>query len=76
VYTDGNNYRVLIAGTRMTHNHAREGGGAIFYVSNDRTGVLEIRSSTLRKNPSDGFQTDPGVYFLGRRQIVVHSVVR
>jgi hypothetical protein len=76
VYADGNDFRVLVAGTRMTRNHAREGGGAIFFVSNDRTGVLEIRSSTLRKNPSDGFETDPGIFFLGREQIVVDSVIR
>jgi hypothetical protein len=76
IYTDGNNYRVLISHTTMLRNHAREGGGAIFYVSNDRTGTLTIRSSTLRKNPSDGFQTDPGIYFLGRHQSVVHSVVK
>lgn len=76
IYTDGNDFRVLIADTRMEHNHAREGGGAIFFVSNDRTGVLQIRSSTLRDNPSDGFETDPGIYFLGRDQSVVGSVVR
>jgi hypothetical protein len=76
IYTDGNNFRVLIAGTRMTRNHAREGGGAIFFVSNDRSGVLEIRSSSLRSNPSDGFENSPGIFFLGRRQIVVDSVVR
>jgi hypothetical protein len=76
VYTDGNDFRVLLAGTKMTRNHAREGGGAVCFVSNDRTGVLEIRSSTLRHNPSDGFQTDPGIFFLGRRQIVTHSIVR
>ena len=76
VYADGNDFRVLLAGTKMTRNHAREGGGAVFFVSNDRTGVLEIRSSTLRKNPSDGFQTDPGIFFLGRRQIVADSVVK
>jgi hypothetical protein len=76
VYADGNDFRVLLAGTRMSRNHAREGGGAVFFVSNDRTGVLEIRSSVLRQNPSDGFETDPGIFFLGRRQIVVHSVVR
>jgi hypothetical protein len=75
IYTDGNDFRVLIAGTKMTRNHAREGGGAVFFVSNDRTGVLEIRSSTLRHNPSDGFQTDPGIFFLGRRQIIKNSVV-
>jgi hypothetical protein len=76
VYADGNDFRVLIAGTRMTRNHAREGGGAVFFVSNDRTGVLEIRSSTLRDNPSVGFETDPGIFFLGREQIVVDSVIR
>jgi len=43
----------------MTGNHAREGGGAIFFVSNDRSGILEIRSSTLRDNPSNGFETRP-----------------
>jgi hypothetical protein len=76
LYADGNDFRVLLAGTRMTRNHAREGGGAVFFVSNDRSGVLEIRSSTLRRNPSDGFETDPGIYFLGRDQIVVDSVVK
>jgi hypothetical protein len=76
VYTDGNDYRVLLERTRMTHNHAREGGGAVFFVSNDRTGVLEIRSSSLHGNPSDGFQTSPGIFFLGRRQTVVDSVVK
>ena len=76
IYTDGNRFRVLIAGTRMTGNHAREGGGAVFFVSNDRTGTLEIRSSTLRRNPSDGFETDPGIFFLGRDQKIARSVVR
>jgi PPOX class F420-dependent enzyme/OxyR family protein len=76
LYADGNDFRVLLAGTRMTRNHAREGGGAVFFVSNDRSGVLEIRSSTLRRNPSDGFETDPGIFFLGRDQDVVGSVVK
>jgi hypothetical protein len=76
VYTDGNDFRVLLAGSRMVLNRAREGGGAIFFVSNDRSGVLEIRSSTLRNNPSDVFETDPGIFFLGRDQIIVDSVVR
>ena len=76
LYADGNDFRVLLAGTRMTRNRAREGGGAVFFVSNDRSGVLEIRSSTLRRNPSAGFETDPGIFFLGRDQIIVDSVVR
>jgi len=76
IYTDGDDYDVLLAGTTMTRNHAREGGGAVFYVSNDRTGSLTIRSSTLRWNPSDGFQTDPGIFFLGRRRRIIHSTVK
>jgi hypothetical protein len=76
VYADGNDFRVLLAGTRVVRNRAREGGGAVFFVSNDRSGVLELRSSTLRANPSAGFETDPGIFFLGREQIVVASVVR
>jgi hypothetical protein len=76
LYADGNDFRVLLSGTTITRNRAREGGGAVFFVSNDRTGVLEIRSSTLRRNPSDGFETDPGIFFLGREQIVTDSVIR
>jgi hypothetical protein len=76
LYFDGNDFRVLLDGTTMTGNRAREGGGAVFFVSNDRTGVLTIRSSTLRGNPSDGFQTDPGIFFLGRAQRVSHSVIK
>ena len=66
---------MLLAGTRMRRNHAREGGGAVFFVSNDRTGTLEIRDSALRRNPSDGFETDPGIFFLGREQSRPGSVV-
>jgi len=76
IYNDGNDFRLLLAGVRMTRNHAREGGGAVFYVSNDRTGTLEIRNSNLQHNPSDGFENAPGIFFLGRQKIVRHSVVR
>jgi hypothetical protein len=76
IYTDGNDYDVVLTRTTMTRNHARAGGGAIFFVSNDRTGDLTIRSCTLRGNPSDGFQTDPGIYFLGHAQHIVDSTVR
>jgi hypothetical protein len=75
VYADGNDFRVELAGSTLVRNHAREGGRAVFFVSNDRSGVLEIRSSTLRTNPSAGFETDPGIFFLGREQIVVDSVL-
>jgi hypothetical protein len=73
VYTDGDTYTVTIAGTRIDHNDANEGGGALFYVSNDRTGTLSIRSSVLSNNVSGKFFTSgyPGVFFLGAGQPAV-----
>jgi hypothetical protein len=78
IYTDGNTYTVSVAGTDIEDNHANEGGGAIFFVSNDRTGSLSIDHSTLRRNPSDGFQTQPGIYYLGKgsKPTIKHSIVR
>ena len=65
IYADGNTFTVRVAGSVIEDNHANEGGGAIFFVSNDRTGTLRIESSTLRRNPNDGFQTVPGIFYLG-----------
>nr|WP_036342805.1 hypothetical protein [Micromonospora purpureochromogenes] len=67
IYCDGNKFAVRIAGTVIEDNSANEGGGAIFFVSNNRTGTLQIDSSTLRRNPSRGFETKghSGIFFLG-----------
>ena len=50
--------------------------GAIFFVSNDRTGTLTITGSRLTDNPSDGFETLPGIFFLGASRTITDSVVR
>jgi hypothetical protein len=67
IYTDGNTYTVRIAGTVIQSNHANEGGGAVFYVSNDHTGTMSIESSTLTHNVSASFETAgfPGIFFIG-----------
>ncbi len=78
IYNDGNRFRLFVRGTVMRHNRAREGGGAIFFVSNDRTGTLLIARSTLKSNPSLGFETAgyPGIFFLGRGHPQVrHSTI-
>ena len=43
----------------MRFNHAREGGGAIFYVCDGDCGHAYVRifKSTLHDNPSAGFST-------------------
>jgi hypothetical protein len=67
VYTDGDHFTVGIYGCVIEDNHAKEGGGAIFMVSNDGTGTMSIDASTLRRNPNDVFDTTglPGIFFLG-----------
>jgi hypothetical protein len=79
IYNDGNRFALTITRSRLVRNHAAEGGGAIFFVSNDRTGTLAIHDSVLRRNPSDGFHTAglPGIYFLGAgRPQIDHSELR
>ena len=69
IYNDGNTFTLRLVRTTIEHNLAREGGGAVFFVSNDRSGTLELRSSTLHNNPSDGFENSPGIFFLGRKLV-------
>jgi hypothetical protein len=77
IYTDGNRYVVRVGGTLMRHNHANEGGGAIFYVSNDRSGTLHIHWSTLAANVSGKFETRPGIFYQGHGPIdIQHSIIR
>lgn len=78
IYLDGNTFTLRVAGTIIEDNHANEGGGAVFFVSNDRTGTLRIEDSTLRRNPNDGFQTAgyPGIFYLGNgNPVVVTSTI-
>ncbi len=65
IYTDGNRYSLKVEGTVIRDNHAREGGGAIFFVSDNYTGWLTIKNSTLHGNPSAVFWTRPypGIFF-------------
>lgn len=66
IYNDGNLFTLRICGTAIHNNVANEGGGAIFFVSNNRTGHLIIEDSKLCSNPSYGFETQgfPGIFVL------------
>jgi len=67
IYNDGNTFHLRVYGSRLANNRANEGGGAIFFVSNDLTGTLGISNSVLQSNPSAGFETPglPGIFYLG-----------
>jgi hypothetical protein len=79
IYNDGNTMTLSIGGCTFIHNHANEGGGAVFFVSNDRTGTMRITDSTLKDNPNDTFHTPglAGIFFLGaRRPAITGSILR
>lgn len=69
VYLDGNRFTLRLRDSVVEDNVAPEGGGAIFFVSNDRTGTAILAGSTLRHNRSLGFESQglPGIFFLGAR---------
>ena len=76
IYNDGNEMTLRVLGTRIVHNHSNhEGGSAIFFVSNDRTGDVVIKDSVLRDNTGDGFSTYPGIFFLGSHITFTNSTV-
>lgn len=76
LYADGNRLRIRLSGVTMQGNWARSGPGAIFFVSNDRTGTLRIHRSTLVGNRGS-LNTLPGIFYLGRgnRPAVTKSVI-
>jgi hypothetical protein len=78
IYLDGNTFTLRLLGSTIENNHANEGGGAIFFVSNNNTGTLVIEESVLRHNPSDGFETSgyPGIFVQGAgTPVVIDSVI-
>jgi hypothetical protein len=66
IYQDGNRFDLSLCGSHLHDNHAAEGGGAVFFVSNDRSGTFSITDSKLEANPSAGFETPglPGIFVL------------
>jgi hypothetical protein len=63
IYLDGVKDDVLIAGTVLTGNTAREGGGAVFDVVDQYWGTLTLKGCTLRRNTSGEFQNYPGIFY-------------
>jgi hypothetical protein len=54
IYMDGNTIDLSMCGTVMRDNSANESGSAIIYVSNNRTGTMSVRDSTVTSNRSIG----------------------
>ena len=62
IYTDGDTYNLVIDGSTIGSNNAREGGGGIFCVVDNSQGALTIQDSVMHSNTSGEFQDAPGIF--------------
>jgi len=69
-----------ISGSLLENNLANEGGSAVFFVSNDKSGSLTVKDSLTRNNPRGTFETPdlPGFYVIAKApaQIVNSQILR
>jgi hypothetical protein len=61
IYNDGNEIVLNVTSSLIENNKANEGGSAVFFVSNDKTGSITIKDSLTRNNPRGTFET-PGLF--------------
>jgi hypothetical protein len=75
IYNDGNEIVLNITSSLIENNKANEGGSAVFFVSNDRSGSIAISDSIARNNPRGTFETPdlPGFYVLAKEPAQVTS---
>jgi hypothetical protein len=68
VYNDGNEIVLDLTSSLLENDTANEGGSAVFFVSNDRSGSVTITDSITRNNPRGTFETPglPGFYVLAK----------
>lgn len=75
ICTDGNTMTLTLCGVDIRDNTANEGGGAVFFTSNDQSGSIVVRDSVLSGNPSLGFESEgfPGMFFVASGPPVVEN---
>jgi len=61
IYNDGNEIVLNVTGSLIQDSKANEGGSAIFFVSNNKTGSITITDSLTQRNPRGTFET-PGLF--------------
>ena len=68
IYNDGNEIVMNLNASLIENGQANEGGSAVFFVSNDKSGSINITDSTTRSNPKGNFETPdlPGFYVLAK----------
>ena len=69
IYNDGNEIVMNVTSSLIENNKANEGGSAIFFVSNNKTGSITIKDSITRNNPRGTFETPDlfGFYVIAKQ---------
>lgn len=57
IYNDGNEIVHNLTSSLIENCKANEGGSAVFFVSNDKSGSITIKDSLTRGNPRGTFET-------------------
>lgn len=80
IYNDGNEIVLSVQGTRIEDNMANEGGSAIFFVSNNKTGTITLEDSVTQRNPRGAFETPdlPGFFVIAKEpaKIIRSQILR
>ena len=66
IYNDGNEIVFHATSSLIENNMANEGGSAVFFVSNNRTGSIIIEDSITRGNPRGTFETLFGFFVIAK----------
>ena len=76
IYNDGNTMTLSLCGTAIHDNEVRAYGSAIFFVSNNHTGTIDIQDSTIRNNRGGGWNVLPGISMHeDTTRIVANSII-
>ena len=69
-----------VTGSLLENNKANEGGSAVFFVSNDKSGSITLTDSITRNNPRGTFETPdlPGFYVIAKQpaQVMGSQILR
>lgn len=61
IYNDGLTMTLSLCGTRIEHNEVNAYGSAIFFVSNNHDGTIQIEDTIIRNNVGGAWELIPGI---------------
>jgi hypothetical protein len=75
IYNDGNEIVLNITSSLLENDKANEGGSAVFFVSNDKSGSVTVKDSITRNNPKGTFETPglPGFYVIAKQPATIDN---